>query len=136
MQFFHRDTTPRLEKLQVDFFNPLTFSVQRLLQFVSTTENLSVKRAKFEFGDEDIAVKVYPQDEAKTYALSMVVDSYHLDWQVSSAAQISDSLSPTFSAVESVEISLLDTAYIVNHPKSTMRLTPPSGTIFSSHLGT
>ena len=70
----HRDTAPRLEELQVDFFNPLTFSVPRLLQFVNTTENLSVRRAKFVFGDEDIVVKVYPRDEAKTYALSMVVD--------------------------------------------------------------
>jgi hypothetical protein len=34
------------------------------------------------------------------YALSVAVICRHLDWQVSSAAQISNSLSPLFSAVE------------------------------------
>jgi hypothetical protein len=45
-------------------------------------------------------MEVYPHEEAKTYALSIAVNCYHLDWQVSSAAQISNSLSPMFSAVE------------------------------------
>ena len=67
---------------------------------MSTTENLRFKSAKFEFGNEDVVVKVYPHEEAKTYALSIAVHCYHLDWQVSSAAQVSSLPSPTFSGVE------------------------------------
>ena len=96
----HRIATPLLEKLQIDFYNQLMFSVPRLLQFVSATENLRFKSAKFEFSDGDIDLKVYPYEEAKTYALAIAVICYHLDWQVSSAAHISNLLGPTFSAVE------------------------------------
>jgi hypothetical protein len=95
----HRITAPRLEKLQIEFFNQLTFSVPRLMQFVSTI-NLTFKSAKFEFHDEQVHVGVYPHEETETYALSILVDCCHLDWQVSSTAQILNSLSPTFSAVE------------------------------------
>jgi hypothetical protein len=34
-------TAPLLEKLQIIFFNQLTFSVPHLVQFMGTTENLS-----------------------------------------------------------------------------------------------
>ena len=96
----HRITTPRLEKLEIGFFNQLTFSVPRLLQFMNATENLTFKSAKFKFCDNYVAVEVYPHEEAKVYALSVAVICWHLDWQVSSAAQIFKSLSPLFSAVE------------------------------------
>ena len=93
-------TAPRLEKLEIDIFNQLTFSVPRLQHFLGTTENLRFKSAKFEFSDRDVDMKVYPLEEAETYALAIAVICCHLDWQVSSAAYISNSLSPTFSAVE------------------------------------
>ena len=96
----HRITAPRLEKLRISIFNQLTFSVPRILHFVDTTENLRFNSAKIEFGDHEVGVKVYPHEEAKMYALYIIVDCYHLDWQVSSAAQISSSLSLAFSAAE------------------------------------
>ena len=96
----HRITTPRLEKLRFFFFNQLTFSVTRLLQFVNATENLTFKSAKFNFSEDNVYVEVGPHEEAEMYALSIGVLCWHLDWQVSSAAQIFDSLSPLFSAVE------------------------------------
>jgi predicted NUDIX family NTP pyrophosphohydrolase len=46
-----------------------------------------------------VHVEVYPH-EAEMYALSMKVSCWHLDWQVSSAAQIFHSLSQIFSTVE------------------------------------
>ena len=95
-----RITTPRLENFQIWFFNQLTFSVTRLLQFMNATESLTFKSAKFKFSDKDVDVEVYPHEEAKMHALSIIVDCLHLDWQVSSAAQIFSSLSPLFSAVE------------------------------------
>ena len=96
----HRIITPRLEKLGVEFFNQLTFSVPRLLQFVNAAENLVFKIAIFNFSGKNVEVKVYPHEEAEMYALDIGVECFHLDWQVSSAAQIIKSLSPALSAVE------------------------------------
>jgi hypothetical protein len=97
----HRITTPRLEKLQIDFFTQLTFSVPRLVQFMNTTENLRFDTAKFLFDDEQVRVEVYPPGEAKMkVAFVIFVICWHLDWQVSSVAQIFDSLGHLFSVVE------------------------------------
>jgi hypothetical protein len=95
----HRITTPRLEKLRIDFFNHLTFSATRLLQFMNATENLIFKCAKFWFFDKYVLVAVCPHED-EMYALSITVLCWHLDWQVSSIARIFNPLSPLFSAVE------------------------------------
>ena len=100
----HRITTPRLEKLAIFFFNQLTFSVTRLLQFVNATENLTFKSAKLEFSDNYAVVEVYPREEAEVYSLCISVFCWHLDWQVPSVAQIFNLLSPLFSAVEHVTL--------------------------------
>ena len=98
----YRIFAPRLEKLQIGFFNQVTFSVPRLLHFVGTTENLNLrfKNVRFNFSNRNVDVKVYPHEEADTYALLIIVYCCHLDWQVSSVAQIFNALSPVLSAVE------------------------------------
>ena len=97
----HRVTTPRLEKLNIDFYNQLTFSVPRLLQFINTTTNPRFDFAEFWFYDERVYVEVCPAGEVKMKtALTINVDCWHLDWQVSSVAQIFNSLSHLFSGVE------------------------------------
>ncbi|KAF8498670.1 hypothetical protein F5888DRAFT_1690907 [Russula emetica] len=95
-----RITAPSLEKLEILFFEHLTFSVPLLLQFMHTTENLRFSRGNFQFFDDHVVVKMYPREEAKTYAFSIYIYCWHLDWQVSSMAQIFDSLSQISSAVE------------------------------------
>ena len=95
----HRIVTPRLEKLQIVFFNQLTFSVPRLVRFSNTTENLRFDSARFWFDDKRAHVEIYPLGEAEMKAFISVF-CWHLDWQVSSMAQIFDSLSHLFSAVE------------------------------------
>ena len=95
----HRITTPRLEKLDFQFYKQLSFSVPRLLHFMHTTENLTFDRAKFEFFSNEVHVEVYPR-ETETYALSAYVPCWHLDWQVSSVAQIFNPLSQILSTVE------------------------------------
>ena len=57
------------------------------------------KSAKFDFLDGIADVEVYSHERGEMYALSIAVDGRHLEWQVSSVAQIFNSLSPTFSAV-------------------------------------
>jgi hypothetical protein len=96
-------TAPRLEKLGIQFFKQLTFSVPPLLQFMDNTENLTrFDSVKFKFSVDKVHVEVYPSppDEVKKYAFSIYVDSWHLDWQVFSMAQIFNSASQIFSAVE------------------------------------
>jgi hypothetical protein len=100
-----RISAPRLEKLGIQFFEQLTFSVPRLLHFMNTTENLRFDSAKLEFFGYWVRVEVYPR-ETEAYPLiplSIVVDCctcWHLGWQVSSVAQIFNSLNPIFSTVE------------------------------------
>ena len=97
----HRITTPRLEKLQICFFNQLTFSVPRLVHFMNTTEILKFDSAEFWFSDDRVYMQVYPLGEAKIKVPFVInVTCQHLDWQVSSVAQISNSLGQAFSAVE------------------------------------
>ena len=95
-----RITAPRLEKLGIRLFEQLTFSVPRLLQFMSTIEDFGFNSAKFVFGEEDVHVEVHPREEAKMNVFQMHIDCWHLDWQVSSMAQIFNTLSQIFSAVE------------------------------------
>ena len=96
----HRITTPRLERLVIDFYNQLTFSVPHLLQFVNAAENLRFGSAKFSFFSSGVVVRVYPREEAEMHGFGTAVLCWHLDWQVSSQAQIINSLSQVFSAVE------------------------------------
>jgi hypothetical protein len=95
-----RTITPRPEKLQISFFNQLTFTVPRLLQFMNTVDNLRFDTADFLFSREQVCVAVYHHGAAVAYASFITVSCWHLDWQVSSVAQISNSLGQMFSAVE------------------------------------
>ena len=96
----HRITTPRLERLLIGFFNQLTFSVPRLLQFINAAENVRFGSAKFRFFSNGVVVTVYPREEAAMPVIGINVFCWHLDWQVSSMAQIINSLSQAFHAVE------------------------------------
>ena len=95
-----RIIAPRLEKLSILFFKQPTFFVPRLLQFMNTSSNLRFDRVKFEFFSDVVYVEIYPPEEAEMYSLSVDVFCWHLDWQVSSVAQIFNSLSQIFSTVE------------------------------------
>ena len=100
----HRITTPRLEKLEITFYNQVTFSVSRLLQFINAAENFRLGSAVIPFSDNLVGSGVYPFGVSfgptNVYALGIAVSCCHLDWQVSSMAQISNSLGQIFSAVE------------------------------------
>ena len=98
-----RIITPRLERLEIGFSIQLMFSIPRLLQFLDTTENLRFDSAKFWFHEKRVYLRVYPRRELREIgipALAIDIDCLHLDWQVSSVAQIVNSPSQIFSAVE------------------------------------
>ena len=102
--FVGRISAPRLQKLQILFFEELTFSIPYLLQFMNTTENLMFSDGKLQFFDEHVDVELYPgeeaEDETEMYAIHIRVHCWHLDWQVSSVARILDALGQRFSSVE------------------------------------
>jgi hypothetical protein len=98
-----RITTPRLENLQIQLSNELTFSVPRLSQFMNTAENLRSDSAVIKFMDKGLNVLMYFR-EANTCVFGVGVDCWHLDWQVSSAAQICNVLSQVFSVVEHLTV--------------------------------
>jgi len=97
-------TAPLLAKLQVTFFNQVTFHLPRLLQFLNTAENLRFSSATLIFREEWFSVIVYPNKEARMYALCIEVFCLHLDWQVASTAQIFSVLRSAFSAVENLTL--------------------------------
>ena len=92
-------TTPRLEKLEIVFLDQLSYFVPHFLQFINTTESLRFNTALFGFSDENFIAAFCPNEESEMYAVCILV-SCCLDRQVSSAAQICNSLSQTFSVVE------------------------------------
>ena len=94
-----RITTPRLETLQIRFFNQLTFSVPHLLQFMNATETLRFNTAQIMFKDKEFSVGMFFHGAAE-YAFVVMVDCCHLDWQVSSVTQISNAHSQVLSVVE------------------------------------
>ena len=97
-------TISRLENLYVYYFNQLTFSIPRLMQFMNTTENLRFDSAQFMFNNKQVNVLIYPRGRAEVNSVFINVDCWHLDWQVSSVAQIVNSLSHLSSAVEHLTV--------------------------------
>ena len=103
-ELVHRITAPRLEKLITHFYNQLSFSVPRLLQFIDAAENLRFDNAVLTFFDKTMDAGFYPHGETKDCPLGIRVLCWHLDWQVFSATQIYNSFSQMFSAVEYLEL--------------------------------
>ena len=94
-----RITAPRLQKLEFVFFSQLTFFVPRILQLMNTTENLKFDTARFRFFGKRVRLALYLRG-VKMVPLVVAVDCWHLDWQVSSMVQISNSLIQVFSVVD------------------------------------
>jgi hypothetical protein len=90
---------PLLNSLAIYFFNQLSFSVPYLRQFVTTTVILRSSRVEFIFYHKGVAVFIFLSVATPLLTLSVFVGCDHLDWQVSSMAQIFNDLGPLFSNV-------------------------------------
>ena len=66
---------------------------------MNTIENLRFEDAVITFKDKLISVRMFSRG-GNMNAITVTVDCWHIDWQVSSMAQISNALSQVFSAVE------------------------------------
>ena len=96
-------TTPRLEELRIQFFEPLNFSIPRLLHFMKTTENLKFDSAKLEFLMYMVYVGAYLREEAEVYPLSANIFCGSLS-RLSARAQTFDSLGQIYSTVEHLSL--------------------------------
>ena len=102
----NRVTASRLEVFQICYPEQLAFSVPHLAQFMGRTKTLRFDRAHFEFYSERVYVGVYIlETNTPDDSFSVNVDCWHLDWQVSSVAQIFNALGQIFSAVEHLSLS-------------------------------
>ena len=95
-----RITIPLLEKLQIVFFNQLTFAVPHLVQFMGAIKNLKSRSAAFWFQRHSVIMAAFSHEGAKRHAFYMEVLCSHFDWQVAISAQIFHTLSSVFVAVE------------------------------------
>jgi hypothetical protein len=101
-----RITASRLENVQISYPKQLTFSVPELVRFMGRIENLRFDRAKFEFRGERVYVKFnFARIDMPTDAFSINVYCWHLDWQVSSVAQIFNGFSQILSTVNHLTLS-------------------------------
>jgi hypothetical protein len=101
-----RITASRLEIFVIRYPKQLTFSVPQLLQFIGRIENVRFDRAEFRFFNDRVYVGVNPAETNMPLdAFSITVKCWHLDWQVSFVAQISNALSQIFSAVEHLTLA-------------------------------
>ena len=101
-----RITASRLENFEIGYLKQLTFFVPQLLQFIGRIENLRFDRAELYFSSERVYVGVnHPEADMPLDAFFISVRCWHLDWQVSSMAQIFNGLSPIFSAVEHLTLA-------------------------------
>jgi hypothetical protein len=99
-----RVTMPLIERLQVSFFNQLTYSIPHLQQFMGTAENLRLNTATLTFLLDHLTVVAYPHKGAKMFTLVMAIGGRHLDWQVVSTTQVLETLRTVFSTVEHLTI--------------------------------
>jgi hypothetical protein len=105
----HRITTPRLGKLEIVLPNKHTISLPHLVQVMKTTENLKFDSARLMFSGEQVYMHAYPHGDTAgsgMYPVSITVNCCHLDQQVSSVAQISNSLSQIFSVVKHLTLDV------------------------------
>ena len=97
-------TTPLLEKLEILFFNQLTFSIPHQLQFLRAGESLKFHNVVFRFSPRVLTMQVYPHRGAETCTLCMTVFRTHPGWLVTPAARIYDALRIAISAVEHITL--------------------------------
>jgi len=102
-------TTPLLQMLNVNFFNQLSFSVPRLPQFMVTTEYFRFSRAVLLFYHEGVFMllnnPLAGTGPAWLTRFNANITCRHLDWQVSSIAQILNDLRPLLSSVTDLTLN-------------------------------
>ncbi|KAH9020063.1 hypothetical protein EDB84DRAFT_1515885 [Lactarius hengduanensis] len=100
-----RLSAPLLSKLNVEFFNQLTFDLYRLREFVPTIGEFMFRSAEMHFDKDFVSVIVDPDLERDgTYPLVVQVKCHPLNWQATCAVQICDALKSLLVRVDSLTL--------------------------------
>jgi hypothetical protein len=101
-----RMTAPSLENFFLWFFHQLTYTMPNLLQFSTTKENLRFIATRVIFQRGVALMKMLSYEGDVMRRVYVEVGCRNFDWLVSSMAQILGALSPIFSAVEVLRVTL------------------------------
>ena len=99
-----RIDAPRLNNLDITFFNQIVFDTPQFIQFISRTPTLkALEKAHVVF--EDDAARVNLSSQTSGYGeLKVKIPCRELDWQVSSLEQVCTSCLPPLSTLEDLYI--------------------------------
>ncbi|KAH9000284.1 hypothetical protein EDB92DRAFT_484548 [Lactarius akahatsu] len=94
---------PSLVDIEVRFFNQLVFHLSQLRRFIDRIEIQKLhRRAEIKFSGHAVSITfTQPESHAR---LTLQISCEHLDWQLSSIAQVCDNLSPLLSSVQDLGI--------------------------------
>jgi hypothetical protein len=112
-------TIPLLEKIEISFFNELTYSIPHLQECMSTAGNFRPKTITLTFCENYLYVMAYSHKGARMYAWSMSFGGRYLDRQLASTAQVFHMLRTVFSAVEDLSLELQDVGGLISSANRT-----------------
>ncbi|KAI0245644.1 hypothetical protein BJV78DRAFT_1158471 [Lactifluus subvellereus] len=91
-------------RLQIMFFNQLTFAVPHLVQFMLASQNLRFDAFRLTFDKDFVDLLAGQPGKGGVPPFRMRIMCRHLDWQVASAVQILGTFSPVLSVVEELTL--------------------------------
>jgi hypothetical protein len=97
-----RISAPLLNNLAIEFFNQLTFTIPRLLQFMRTSPTFNLNAIELKFSSNSFFLRWKKPRGTSGFFLSITCS--HLDRQVSSAVQILSVLELILSPVEELTL--------------------------------
>ena len=99
-----RIDTPRVDDLQITFFNQIIFDTPQLFQFISRRPTLRApEKSYITFGSKAIAVRFLSQT-SDFGVLSVEIPCTATEWQLSSLEQVCTSSLPPLSTLEELYI--------------------------------
>jgi len=99
-----RIDAPRLNHLDISFFNQIVFDAPHLIQFICRTPRLkALEKAHVTFKDDTARVHLSSQTSGYD-GLNLKISCRELDWQVSSLEQVCTSSLPPLSTLEGLYI--------------------------------
>ena len=95
-----RIEAPTLSDLDIQFFNQLTSTIPRLLQFMRASEMLRFSAVKIVFDWDFLDLMASPDPSWHQRSLRLRVTCTLLDWELASTVHFLDSISPILSCVD------------------------------------
>jgi hypothetical protein len=100
-----RIDVPFLADFEITFFNQLIFHISQLPRLVCCADDVGVlHQADVVFSTDSVGMKLFQQTEKGLPGLGINISCRNLDWQLSSLAQVCNTMVPTLSTLECFSI--------------------------------